>query len=130
MSVRPRVQEWYSRSEEVIYVAGHDAEVMQDRPSASSNRASLSRRRLPEGDERARSAAAAPRADLWGLSVLGRFNSLIGRLGNLVADVSQYHLPARIQPLDSPESGVTHYLPVYQGTRSTAPYSAIRRFSL
>ena len=32
MSVRPRVQEGYSRSEEVIYVAGHDAEVMQDRP--------------------------------------------------------------------------------------------------
>ena len=102
MSVRPRVQEGYSRSEEVIYVGGHDAEVMQDRPSASSNRASLSRRRLPEGDERARSAAAAPRADLWGLSVLGRFNSLIvgfvsllvrlislfDRAGNLRSDIS------------------------------------------
>ena len=84
MSVRPRVQEGYSRSEEVIYVAGHDAEVMQDRPSASSNRASLSRRRLPEGDERARSAAAAPRADLWNLSVLGRFNSLIVDLVSLI----------------------------------------------
>jgi hypothetical protein len=31
ISVRPRVQEGHSRSEEVIYVAGHDAEVMQDR---------------------------------------------------------------------------------------------------
>jgi hypothetical protein len=31
----------------------------QDRPSTSSNRASRSRRRLPEGEERARSAAAA-----------------------------------------------------------------------
>jgi hypothetical protein len=31
MSVRPRVQEGHSGSEEVINVAGHDAEVMQDR---------------------------------------------------------------------------------------------------
>jgi hypothetical protein len=57
-----------------------------------------------KADGLARSAAAAPRADLWGLSVLGRFNSLIvdlvladrliyfpvRRLGNLAADVSQY----------------------------------------
>jgi hypothetical protein len=75
---------------------------MQDRPSTSSNRASLSRRQLLEGDERACWAAAAPRADLWGLSVLGRFNSLIvgfvsllvglislfGRVGNLRSDIS------------------------------------------
>jgi hypothetical protein len=52
--------------------------------STSSNRASLSRRRLLEGDERAGSAAAAPRADLWGLSVLGRFNSLIVDLVSLI----------------------------------------------
>jgi hypothetical protein len=31
MSVRPWVQEGHARSEEVIYVAGHDAEVVQDR---------------------------------------------------------------------------------------------------
>src|SRR5271166_250366 len=31
MNVRPRVQYGHSRSQEIIYVAGHDAEVMQDR---------------------------------------------------------------------------------------------------
>jgi hypothetical protein len=31
MSVRPWVQEGYSRSEQVFYVAGHDAEVMRRR---------------------------------------------------------------------------------------------------
>jgi len=31
MSVRPRVQQGHSRPEKVIYVAGYDAEVMQDR---------------------------------------------------------------------------------------------------
>jgi len=31
MNIRPRRQEGHSRSKEVIYVAGHDAEIMQDR---------------------------------------------------------------------------------------------------
>ena len=64
MSVRPRVQEGHSRSREVVYAAGHDAEVMQDRPSTLSKRASPSRRQLPEGDKGTRSAAATAQSDL------------------------------------------------------------------
>ena len=31
MGIRPRIQKGHSRSEEIIYIAGHNTEVMQDR---------------------------------------------------------------------------------------------------
>ena len=63
------------------------------------------RKRAPTATERTLlSPPQPPRSDLWGLSVLGRFNSLIvdfvslfagfislfGRVGNLPSEVSQY----------------------------------------
>ena len=85
-----------------------------------------------------------PRSDLRGLSVLGRFNSLIvdfvsllagfislfGRVGNCPRRSHNINdLSTQIRLPDGPESGFSQYLSVDQRTRSRPTYSATRPFS-
>jgi hypothetical protein len=99
---------------------------------------------LAQPSEPAQHATGAPIWPVGGLSVLGRFNSLIvdlvtlfagcislfGRVGNLPSEVLNINdLPTQIRSPDGPESGFSQYLSVDQRTRSRPTYSAIRPFT-
>ena len=63
-----------------------------------------------------------PGASLFGGSgsLFDRFNSLFGRLGNLLYDAAEINdLPAAVRSRKAPGSGFSRFIPVHQGTQTT-----------